>query len=70
MWKATFLQLRYRFQYSFSKSDRSTYDFSNLGEDFFSTVSPAYRNWNNYLNLLSNPWTSYLDSDFEPILFV
>lgn len=65
LWKATFLQLRYRFQYSFSKSDRSTYDFSNLGEDFFSTVSPAYRNWNNYLNLLSNPWTSYLDSDLS-----
>ena len=28
LWKATFLQLRYRFQYSYSKSDRSTYDFS------------------------------------------
>lgn len=65
LWKATFLQLRYRFQYSYSKSDRSTYDFSNLGENFFSTVSPAYRSWDSYLNLLSNPWTSYLDTDLS-----
>ena len=65
LWKATFLQFRYRFQYSYSKSDRSTYDFSNLGENFFSTVSPAYRNWDSYLNLLSNPWTSYLDTDLS-----
>ncbi|MGN1253935.1 MAG: carboxypeptidase-like regulatory domain-containing protein, partial [Prevotella sp.] len=65
LWKATFLQLRYRFQYSYSKSDRSTYDFSNLGENFFSTVSPAYRSWDNYLNLVEQPWTKYLDTDLS-----
>lgn len=28
LWKATFLQFSYKFTYSYSKSDRSTYDFS------------------------------------------
>ena len=30
LWKATFLQFSYKFTYSYSKSDRSTYDFSKL----------------------------------------
>lgn len=65
LWKATFLQLRYRFQYSYSKSDRSTYDFSNLGEDFFSGLTPHYRSWGGYLDRLENPYTDYLDSDLS-----
>lgn len=65
LWKATFLQLRYRFQYSYSKSDRSTYDFSNLGEDFFSGLTPRYRSWNSYLDRLANPYTDYLDEDLS-----
>lgn len=55
LWKGTFLQLRYQFKYSYSKSDRSTYDFSNLGEDFFSGVRAGYRSWGGYLNRLSTP---------------
>lgn len=65
LWKATFLQLRYRFQYSYSKSDRSTYDFSNLGEDFFSGLTPRYRSWDSYLDRLANPYTDYLDEDLS-----
>ena len=65
LWKATFLQLRYRFTYSYSKSDRSTYDFSNLGEDFFSGVTPAYREWNSYLDRLELPYTDYLDQSLS-----
>ena len=61
LWKATFLQLSYKFNYSFSKSDRSTYDFSNLGEDFFSSATHSFRQWDSYLNLLPNAYTSYLD---------
>ena len=65
LWRATFLQFSYKFKYSYSKSERSTYDFSNLGEDFFSSVPTLYRGWNQYLNLLENPYTSYLDSDLS-----
>lgn len=65
LWKATFLQLRYRFQYSFNKSDRATYDFSNLGEAFFSGVTPHYRYWDGYLGLLQNPLDSYYDDDLS-----
>lgn len=65
LWKGAFLQLRYRFQYSYSKSDRSTYDFSNLGEDFFAGITPSYRSWDGYLNLLDHPYTDYLDQDLS-----
>lgn len=65
LWRATFLQFRYSFDYSYSKSDRSTYDFSNLGEDFFSGLTPSYRNWDNYLDRLANPYTDYLDTDLS-----
>lgn len=61
LWRGTFLQLSYKFTYNFRKSDRSTYDFSNLGEDFFSGVSSAYRNWNSYLGLLSGSLEDYYD---------
>ena len=59
--RALFLQFSYKFEYKYNKSDRSTYDFSNLGENFFSNVIPAYRDWNGYLGLLQNPLDNYLD---------
>lgn len=59
--KGTYLQLSYKFQYSRSKSDRSTYDFSNLGEQFFSALTPTYRGWDSYLSLLPQDYTSYRD---------
>ena len=63
--KATYLQFSYEFQYKYTKSDRSTYDFSNLGEDFFSGLSPIYRGWDDYLARLDNPLDSYLDDDLS-----
>lgn len=63
--KATFLQLSYEFQYRYTKSDRSTYDFSNLGEGFFGGVGHGYRNWSGYLGRLDNPYTDYYDSDLS-----
>lgn len=63
--RKTYLQLSYQMKYSQTKSDRSTYDFSNLGEDFFSSVSPAYRSWGNYTSLLDNPIDYYLDDDLS-----
>jgi hypothetical protein len=65
LWKATFLQFSYQFTYSYNKSDRSTYDFSNLGEDFFSDIKPLYRNWDSYLSRLPNSYTDYLDKDLS-----
>lgn len=65
LWKATFLQFIYGFEYSYSKSDRSTYDFSNMGEDFFGNILPAYRSWSLYLNRLPNPLSSYYDKSLS-----
>ena len=65
LWKATFLQFSYKFTYSFNKSDRSTYDFSNLGEDFFSGITPIYRQWGSYLDRLSKPYEEYRDEQLS-----
>ena len=63
--KATFLQFTYEFQYKYTKSDRSTYNFSNLGEDYFSGLFPQYRTWDDYLARLENPYYDYFDSDLS-----
>lgn len=65
LWRGAFLQLRYRFRYSYNKSDRSTYDFSNLGEDFFSGLDAGYRGWDGYLERLSRPYPDYRDDDLS-----
>ena len=65
LWKGVFFQMNYKFAYSYNKSDRSTYDFSNLGENFFSGVEAGYRQWNGYLDRLANPYTSYFDSNLS-----
>lgn len=61
LWRATFLQFSYKFNYSYTRSDRSTYDFSNLGESLFAGLTPAYRSWDSYLARLDNPYESYFD---------
>jgi len=68
LWKATFLQFSYRFNYSFSKSDQATYDFSNLGESFFDGLAHVYRGWGGYLSKLESlgrPYYDYLDNDLS-----
>lgn len=65
LFTGAFLQFRYSFNYSRNKSDRSTYDFSNLGESFFSDITPVYRGWGEYLQRLANPLDSYLDDDLS-----
>lgn len=65
IFKATFLQFSYEFQYKYSKSDRSTYDFSNLGESMFADLTPLYRGWDSYLMRLENPFDTYLDDDLS-----
>lgn len=63
--KATYLQFSYEFKYNYTKSDRATYDFSNLGENYFDGVAHSYRNWNGYLSRLENPYTEYLDDSLS-----
>ena len=58
LWKATFLQFSYKFTYSYSKSDRSTYDFSNYS---FDGISPEYGAWGNYLGRLDGELGDYRD---------
>ena len=53
-----FLQMSYSYAHSFSKSDRSTYDFSRLD---FSAFEPEYRQW----GFLPYPLDSYLDSELS-----
>ena len=60
-----YLQFSYQYQYKYSKSDRGTYDFSRLGLPFFS-ITPAYRGWNSYLNLLGgSSLDGFLDQDLS-----
>lgn len=63
--KRTYLQFSYKYEYSFNKSNRQTYDFSNLGEDFFANNTPEYRRWDSYLNRLDSPLDSYLDDNLS-----
>lgn len=65
IFRAMFLQFSYKFTYKYNKSDRSTYDFSNMGEDFFGGISPEYRGWWNYLSRLDQPLESYFDTDLS-----
>ena len=58
LWKATFLQFSYKFTYSYSKSDRSTYDFSKYS---FDGINPAYGAWGNYLGCLDGELGDYRD---------
>ena len=53
-----YLQFGYRYQYSYSKSDRKTY--SLYGVDY-SGIEPLYRNFDVYLNPLPNPLDTYED---------
>ena len=69
IFKATYLQLSYQFQYKYTKSDRSTYDFSNLGEDFFDGVGHVYRGWDDYISRLESgtgfPLDTYYDDELS-----
>ena len=58
LWKATFLQFSYKFTYSYSKSDRSTYAFSKYSID---GISPEYGAWGNYLGRLDGELGDYRD---------
>ncbi len=60
----TYLQLSYKYNHSYSKSDRATYDFSDLTQ-----LAPDYVNLLASLGINSIPmyrsWGTYLNEDYE-----
>ncbi|MCM1078769.1 MAG: outer membrane beta-barrel protein [Bacteroidales bacterium] len=63
--KQMFLQATYSFKYSKSKSDRSTYDYSNITG--YELVMPVYRDWETYLGRLNGypDIEDYLDEELS-----
>jgi hypothetical protein len=55
LWKRTYLQFSYKFQYKYSKSDRSTYDYSRFETNPFLGVEQDYRTWDRYLSRIDSP---------------
>jgi len=64
IFRQTYLQFSYQYQYSYRKSDRATYDFSDIFTqkyiDFFG-IEPQYRGWDDYLRQVGYPYDSYKD---------
>jgi hypothetical protein len=53
--RQVYLQFSYRYNYSYTKSDRKTYSLTDV--DYMGIV-PQYRNWDAYLSLLNKPLDS------------
>ena len=60
-----FLQVNYRFNHSYQKSDPSTYDFPDLGEEAFRDVLNDYQEWARLFGYLDNPYEMYLSNDLS-----
>ena len=68
--RRTFLQLSYQFQYSYTKSERNTYDFWKDGDPTrqydMTGVYPEYRDWGSIFNRLNgHSYTEFLDDDLS-----
>lgn len=61
IFKATFIQFSYRFQYRNNYNDRDTYDFSSLREQFGLGVSDEFRQWDGYLNPITPAWQTFVN---------
>ena len=57
----TYLQFSYKYSYNFNKSDRSTFDFSNIAGLDYSNIVPTYRQWDDYLGKVPGNYESYRD---------
>ena len=57
--RQVYLQFSYNYQYSFTKSDRKTYSFTDVD---YSGIAPDYRQWDAYLNPLTHPLDYYQDA--------
>ena len=61
----TYLQFSYQFKHSYNKSDRSTYDFSNLPTNIFGGVQQEFRGWDAFLSKVNGPLGNYLDNNLS-----
>ena len=60
--RQVYLQFSYRYNYSYTKSDRKTYSLTDVN---YMGIVPMYRNWDAYLGMLTNPLSSYEDKDLS-----
>ena len=60
--QGVFLQMSYRYSYSYQKNDPQTYDFPNLTEEYFLGALNDYREWMQLFGYLPNPYESYLST--------
>jgi hypothetical protein len=60
--KRTYLQFSYTYGYSYQKSDRETFDLTDVD---FSGLYPSYGGWESYLGRLVNPLESYKSEDLS-----
>ena len=58
IFRQVYLQFSYRYQYSYTLSDRTTYSLIDVD---YSDIDPQYRNWDAYLGRLANFLDSYID---------
>ena len=68
--KATFLQFSYQFQYSYTNSERNTYDFwkpyDPTRQYDMRGLYPGYRDWNSIFDKLNgHSYTEFLDNDLS-----
>jgi len=60
-----FLQLNYRYNHSYQKSDPSTYDFPDYADEAFANVINDYREWTRLFGYLDNPYEMYLSDSLS-----
>ena len=68
--RRTFLQFSYQFDYSYTKSERNTYDFWKVGDPTrqydMAGLYPSYRDWGSIFNRLNgHSYTEFLDDDLS-----
>ena len=60
--RQVYLQFSYRYNYSYTKSDRKTYSLTDVN---YMGITPQYRNWDAYLGMLNNPLDYYEDTNLS-----
>ena len=64
IFRQVYLQFIYQFRYDYTKSDRSTYDFSDAQNPLIGGWTPEYRSWDAYLDPYQ-PIERYRDDDLS-----
>ena len=62
IFRQVYLQFSYRYQYSYTKSDKKTYSLTDVD---YSDIAPQYRNWDAYLGRLPHSVDYYEDTNLS-----